>query len=59
MIDALSIRVLEDSLHPELDWAEEAPSLGRPALVMRDATELPEGMAVAAGTLKLVGLMRM
>lgn len=55
MIDALSIKVFEDYLHLELDWAEEAPSLGRPALVMRDATELPEGMAVAAGTLKLVG----
>ena len=32
---------------------EEAPSLGRPVLVMRDTTERPEG--VAAGTLKLVG----
>ena len=32
---------------------EEAPSLGRPVLVMRDVTERPEG--VAAGTLKLVG----
>lgn len=32
---------------------EEAPSLGKPVLVMRDATERPEG--VAAGTLKLVG----
>jgi UDP-N-acetylglucosamine 2-epimerase (non-hydrolysing) len=32
---------------------EEAPSLGKPVLVMRDITERPEG--VAAGTLKLVG----
>ncbi len=32
---------------------EEAPSLGKPVLVMRDATERPEG--VAAGTLRLVG----
>lgn len=32
---------------------EEAPSLGKPVLVMRDSTERPEG--VAAGTLKLVG----
>ena len=32
---------------------EEAPSLGKPVLVLRDTTERPEG--VAAGTLKLVG----
>lgn len=32
---------------------EEAPSLGKPVLVMRDTTERPEG--VAAGTLKIVG----
>lgn len=32
---------------------EEAPSLGKPVLVMRDTTERPEG--VAAGTLKLIG----
>lgn len=32
---------------------EEAPSLGKPVLVMRDTTERPKG--VAAGTLKLVG----
>lgn len=32
---------------------EEAPSLGKPVLVMRNTTERPEG--VAAGTLKLVG----
>lgn len=32
---------------------EEAPSLGKPVLVMRDTTERPEG--VLAGTLKLVG----
>ncbi|WP_125571278.1 non-hydrolyzing UDP-N-acetylglucosamine 2-epimerase [Lacticaseibacillus songhuajiangensis] len=32
---------------------EEAPSLGKPVLVLRDTTERPEG--VTAGTLKLVG----
>lgn len=32
---------------------EEAPSLGKPVLVMRDTTERPEG--VEAGTLRLVG----
>ena len=32
---------------------EEAPSLGKPVLVMRDTTERPE--AVAAGTVILVG----
>ncbi|MGI6617535.1 MAG: non-hydrolyzing UDP-N-acetylglucosamine 2-epimerase [Saccharofermentanales bacterium] len=32
---------------------EEAPSLGKPVLVMRDMTERPEG--IEAGTLKLVG----
>ncbi|AAQ61681.1 UDP-N-acetylglucosamine 2-epimerase (non-hydrolyzing) [Chromobacterium violaceum] len=35
---------------------EEAPSLGKPVLVMRDVTERPE--AVAAGTVKLVGADR-
>ena len=34
---------------------EEAPSLGKPVLVMRDTTERPE--AVAAGTVKLVGTL--
>jgi UDP-N-acetylglucosamine 2-epimerase (non-hydrolysing) len=34
---------------------EEAPSLGKPVLVMRDTTERPE--AVKAGTVKLVGTM--
>jgi UDP-N-acetylglucosamine 2-epimerase (non-hydrolysing) len=33
---------------------EEAPSLGKPVLVMRDTTERPE--AVEAGTVKLVGI---
>lgn len=32
---------------------EEAPSIGKPVLVLRDTTERPEG--VAAGTLKLIG----
>jgi len=35
---------------------EEAPSLGKPVLVLRDTTERPEG--VAAGTLKVVGTDR-
>ncbi len=35
---------------------EEAPSLGKPVLVMRDVTERPE--AVAAGTVRLVGANR-
>jgi UDP-N-acetylglucosamine 2-epimerase (non-hydrolysing) len=35
---------------------EEAPSLGKPVLVMRETTERPE--AVAAGTVKLVGVNR-
>ncbi len=35
---------------------EEAPSLGKPVLVMRDTTERPEG--IEAGTLKLVGTDR-
>ena len=35
---------------------EEAPSLGKPVLVMRNTTERPE--AVAAGTVKLVGADR-
>ena len=34
---------------------EEAPSLGKPVLVMRDTTERPEG--VEAGTVKLVGTL--
>jgi len=32
---------------------EEAPSLGKPVLVLRDTTERPEG--IEAGTLKLTG----
>jgi UDP-N-acetylglucosamine 2-epimerase (non-hydrolysing) len=35
---------------------EEAPSLGKPVLVMRETTERPE--AVEAGTVKLVGTSR-
>lgn len=35
---------------------EEAPSLGKPVLVMRENTERPE--AVVAGTVKLVGTKR-
>lgn len=36
---------------------EEAPSLGKPVLVLRDTTERPE--AIAAGTVKMVGTDRM
>jgi len=32
---------------------KEAPSLGKPVLVLRDTTERPEG--VSAGTLKVIG----
>ena len=32
---------------------EEAPSLGKPVLVLRDTTERPEG--IDEGTLKIVG----
>ena len=46
---ARSLLVLTDSGGIQ----EEAPSLGKPVLVMRDTTERPEG--VEAGTLKLVG----
>ena len=35
---------------------EEAPSLGKPVLVMRDTTERPEG--IAAGNARLVGTSR-
>ncbi len=35
---------------------EEAPSLGKPVLVMREATERPE--AIAAGTARLAGTKR-
>lgn len=46
---ALSYLILTDSGGIQ----EEAPSLGKPVLVMRDTTERPEG--IEAGTLKLVG----
>lgn len=46
---ALSYMILTDSGGIQ----EEAPSLGKPVLVMRDTTERPEG--IKAGTLKLVG----
>ena len=46
---AESYMILTDSVGIQ----EEAPSLGKPVLVMRDTTERPEG--VKAGTLKLVG----
>jgi UDP-N-acetylglucosamine 2-epimerase (non-hydrolysing) len=46
---AMSSIVLTDSGGVQ----EEAPSLGKPVLVMRDSTERPEG--IAAGTARLVG----
>jgi UDP-N-acetylglucosamine 2-epimerase (non-hydrolysing) len=46
---AMSTLVLTDSGGVQ----EEAPSLGKPVLVMRDTTERPEG--IAAGTARLVG----
>jgi UDP-N-acetylglucosamine 2-epimerase (non-hydrolysing) len=46
---AISSIVLTDSGGVQ----EEAPSLGKPVLVMRDSTERPEG--IAAGTARLVG----
>ncbi|WP_255365082.1 non-hydrolyzing UDP-N-acetylglucosamine 2-epimerase [Cellulosimicrobium sp. I38E] len=46
---ALSTVILSDSGGVQ----EEAPSLGKPVLVMRENTERPE--AVAAGTVKLIG----
>ena len=46
---AMSYMILTDSGGIQ----EEAPSLGKPVLVMRDTTERPEG--IKAGTLKLVG----
>lgn len=46
---AHSYRILADSGGIQ----EEAPSLGKPVLVMRDTTERPEG--ITAGTLKVIG----
>jgi UDP-N-acetylglucosamine 2-epimerase (non-hydrolysing) len=51
LLDAASL-VLTDSGGVQ----EEAPSLGKPVLVMRDTTERPEG--IEAGTAKLVGTNR-
>lgn len=48
-IAARSYMILTDSGGVQ----EEAPSLGKPVLVLRDTTERPEG--IAAGTLKLAG----
>ena len=69
MLDGIkNIHLIEPLDYPELIWLmeksymvltdsggiqEEAPSLGKPVLVMRDVTERTEG--VAAGTAKLVG----
>ncbi len=69
--DEKNIHLLEPLSYPELVWVmnrsyfvltdsggiqEEAPSLGKPVLVMRDTTERPEG--VKAGVAKLVGTNR-
>ena len=48
-LDSRSYFIMSDSGGVQ----EEAPSLGKPVLVLRDTTERPEG--VRAGTLKLVG----
>lgn len=50
VIENLSFLIMTDSGGVQ----EEAPSLGKPVLVLRENTERPEG--VAAGTLKLVGV---
>jgi len=56
-LDYLNFVAMMDSSHIVLTDSggiqEEAPSLGKPVLVMRDTTERPEG--VAAGTAHLVG----
>ncbi len=64
-----NVHLMEPLEYPELVWIlgkshivmtdsggiqEEAPSLGKPVLVMRESTERPEG--VEAGTAKLVGV---
>lgn len=66
--DRPNVRLLPPAAYPEFVWLmdraaliltdsggvqEEAPSLGKPVLVMRDATERPEG--IEAGTAELVG----
>lgn len=69
LLDGISnIRLIKPLAYPAFVWLmmhshiiltdsggvqEEAPSLGKPVLVMRDVTERPE--AVAAGTVKMVG----
>jgi UDP-N-acetylglucosamine 2-epimerase (non-hydrolysing) len=65
------VRLIEPVPYPELVWLmekchliltdsggiqEEAPSIGKPVLVMREVTERTEG--IAAGTAKLVGTSR-
>lgn len=59
-LDYLPFVALMDRAHIVLTDSggiqEEAPSLGKPVLVMRDVTERPE--AVTAGTVKLVGTDR-
>jgi UDP-N-acetylglucosamine 2-epimerase (non-hydrolysing) len=69
--DCPNVRLIEPVPYPELVWLmekchliltdsggiqEEAPSIGKPVLVMREVTERTEG--IAAGTAKLVGTSR-
>ena len=60
IIEPLDVLDVHNYMHPSYliltdsgGIQEEAPSLGKPVLVMRDTTERPEG--IKAGTLKLVG----
>lgn len=69
--DCHNIHLCEPAIYPEFVWLmdrsaliltdsggvqEEAPSLGKPVLVMRDTTERPE--AVEAGAVELVGTVQ-
>jgi UDP-N-acetylglucosamine 2-epimerase (non-hydrolysing) len=69
--DCPNVHLIEPMPYPELVWLmersyliltdsggiqEEAPSIGKPVLVMREVTERTEG--IAAGTAKLVGTSR-
>ncbi len=71
LVDCPNVHLIEPVPYPELVWLmenshfiltdsggiqEEAPSIGKPVLVMRQVTERTEG--IAAGTAKLVGTSR-